>query len=530
MGWDRAGSQYEQLRVITVLAFALALLMRLWQINQIGFSGDQALYAGQAASLAGYGEFSDYFAPVSRGFTNFLVFQSFVALAYSLFGVNDFLARIVSVFFGVATVFVVYKLGSLLFDRVSGVLSSIVLAVSGYHVILSRMALIDSTTTFFFFSSLLLFARWLKFSDARDFYLALVLAVLSTLAKLTSVLIFPVMALLFMVSPARRITRNLFSGAVLYLLPFGVIILSYVVMNWGAATYGVEWQFSRALNNPVGDTAFVPPTADYYLAQISAYQGYVFPLLVCCAGAYAVLRRTLGDHLALATVLVPLVFFEIYPLKGFQFILPSIVAMSLLLGRFFSSLLQRFHNRRVIPIIGGTLFLVLVLSLTIESTTVVEYNAFYSGARELAYWVRDNTPDDAMFVTPLNGLANVIRYYSLKPAFPVLYLGQVNPDPSVNVDDLVAEGTIKYVIFDDYSTAILRPFSTHSLEVRTKLIEYVEGYAGRLIHVHYVSAELPGQGEVQVPRACLYELGQVADAAPEGHTPVDAKAGCPLTL
>lgn len=525
MEMSRAGSKYVHPRQIIVLAFALALLTRLWQINQVGFSGDQALYAGQAASLAGYREFSEYFAPVSRGFTNFLVFQSFVALGYSIFGVNDLLARIVSVFFGTATVFVVYQLGSLLFDRVSGALSSIVLAVSGYHVILSRMALIDSTTTFFFFSSLLLFARWLKFSDARDFYLALVLAVLSTLTKLTSVLIFPVMAILFMVSPSHRLTRSLFLRAVLYLLPFAVLVASYVVVNWGAASFGVEWQFSRALKNPVGDTTVAPSGADYYLNQILSYQGYVFPLLVFGAGVYAVLRRTLGDHLALATVLVPLVFFEIYPLKGFQFILPSVVAMSLLLGRFFA-VVQRFNPRRIIPLLASALFVVLILSLTVESVTVVEYNGFYSGARELAYWLRDNTPDDAMFVTPLNGMANVIRYYSLKPAFPVLYLGQVNPDPNVNLDELVAEGTIRYVIFDDFSTSILKPYSTHALEVRLKLTEYVEGYGGRLIYVHYVPVDLPEQGEIQTPRACIYELHAVD--APESSNPVEASFGCPL--
>jgi len=529
MEWSRAGSTYVHLRLILLFAFALALLTRLWQINQVGFSGDQALYAGQAASLAGYREFSEYFAPVSRGFTNFLVFQSFVALGYSIFGVNDLLARIVSVFFGMATILIVYQLGSLLFDRVSGALSSIVLAVSGYHVILSRMALIDSTTTFFFFSSLLLFARWLKFSDARNFYLALVLAVLSTLTKLTSVLIFPVMAILLMVSPSHRITRNLFLRAVLYLLPFAVLVASYVVVNWGAASFGVEWQFSRALRNPIGDTTVAPAGADYYVAQIFTYQGYFFPLLVLVGGAYAVLRRTLGDHLALATALVPLVFFEIYPLKGFQFILPSIVAMSLLLGRLFAGLVQRFNHRRIIPLLAGALFIALILSLTIESTTVVEYNAFYSGARELAYWLRDNTPDDAMFITPLNGMANVIRYYSLKPAFPVLYLGQVNPNPNVNLDELVAGGTIRYVIFDDYSSSILKPFSTHSLEVRLKLTEYVEGYGGRLIYVHYVPVELPEQGEIQTPRACIYELGAVDGQALESSGPVDASFGCPLT-
>ncbi len=484
----------------------------------IGFSGDQALYAGQAAGLAGFSAYSQYFAPVSRGFTNFLVFQLIVAAAYYIFGVSDILARTIALLFGIGTVLLIFRIGLVLFDRATAALSSIALAVSGYHVVISRMALMDSTATFFFFASLLLLTRWLKFSKSRDLYVSLVFAAISTLTKITAVLIFPIIAISLALRPSYRITRAKLSGAVIYLLPLAVLAASYLMVNSGTTTVGIEFQFSRASTHPIGDGAFALPKYDYYLTQILAYQGYVFLALVVLAGLYAVWKGTFGDHLVLATVLLPLTFFELYPLKGFQFVLPSIVAMSLLVGRLFASLLwkldseigwrrlQRLRPKRIVQVGAGIVFVVMIATLTIQAATVIEYNGFYTGARELAYWLRDNTPSDAKFVTSISGLANIVQYYSLKPAYPVLYLGQVNPDPNVNIDQLVGNGTVRYVILDDFSTSLLKPFATHALDVRLKLAEYISNEHGELIYIHYVTYKDPNLGDVTAPRAWVYKL------------------------
>ena len=505
------------LLLVSLPIFILALVVRIYHINLIGFSGDQALYAGQAAGLAGYKDYSRYFAPVSRGSTNFLIFQSIMAVAFSIFGVNDILARIVSVTFGVGTVIVVYLIAVTLFDKTVAALSSIILAMSGYHVILSRMALIDSTSVFFFFLCLFFFAKYLRFSNPKNVYLSLLFATLSTLTKVTSVVIFVVIAILLLARPSNKMTMPRIRRALTMLLPFAVLAGSYLLVNWGAATFGAEWQFTR-VGNPIGDGAFSPPKSDYYIRQIIAYQGYVFPLLVVAATVYSSWKRGPGDHLILASAIIPLAFFEFYPLKGFQFILPSIVAMSLLVGRFLGNLLQariyspgksflqRVGLKRIIPFCAGLAFVVLVLSLTVESATIVQYDGFYFGARELAIWLRDNTPNDARFLTPLNGMANIIRYYSLKPAYPVLYLGQVNPDPNANIDQLVANGTVRYVIVDDYSTSILKPYSNHAYIVRLTLNQIIANYHGVLIYVHYVSVERTTSGDIRIPRAWVYRL------------------------
>ncbi len=527
-------AHHDLLLVMTPVCI-LAIFTRVWQLNSLGFSGDQALYSGQAAALAGFGGFSSYFAPVSRGVTNFMIFQSFVAFVYSVFGVSDLAARVISAFFGIGTVILVFLIGITLFDRLSAVLSSTILAVSSYDVILSRMALIDSTAIFFFFLSLLFATRWMKFSGPRNFYLALTFAALSTLTKVTAVVIFAVLAILLVARPSQRTKRIRFVTAIAYLLPLVGLALYYAIGNWQAVTFGVGWQFWRASRNPVGDTNPAPPTPDFYLNQIIAYQGYLFTFLVAIAGAYAIRKKSLGDQLTLATTLVPLAVFELYPLKGFQYILPSVIGMSLMLGRFLGGLLQpripkklpassQFVRgatrrrarilrrisptvtRRIVPTAAGAVFIVLILSLTVQSLTVSEYSGYYAGARELAYWLRDNTPANATFVTMLNGLANVITFYSIKPAYPALYLGQVNPRPNIDVDQLVANGTIRYVVIDNYSTSILKPYAHHPFDVRLKLAQYIETYKGVLVYVHFVPVPDQNLGQTVIPRAWVYLL------------------------
>ena len=48
-------------RMILVAALAIGTFLRLWNINAMGFNTDEAVYAGQAASIAGVPGLKDIF-------------------------------------------------------------------------------------------------------------------------------------------------------------------------------------------------------------------------------------------------------------------------------------------------------------------------------------------------------------------------------------------------------------------------------------------------------------------------------------
>src|SRR3954466_12345190 len=92
----------DLLGIVAVTGLAvLAAFVRLWRLSDVGFRGDEAVYAGQAELLGHIGGMDRWFILASRGNSNFLVYQWFVAVVYRVFGVSDTAARVVSATFSV---------------------------------------------------------------------------------------------------------------------------------------------------------------------------------------------------------------------------------------------------------------------------------------------------------------------------------------------------------------------------------------------------------------------------------------------
>ena len=151
--WDREST----IRVVSVtLVMVLAAGIRIWGLNQIGFNTDEAVYSGQAAAIAQVPILKDIF-PVFRAHP--LLFQFLLALLFN-FGVSDLAARLLAVAIGVATVFIVYRLGSLLYGENTGLLAALILAVMPYHVVVSRQVLLDGPMVLCSTLTLYLLARY----------------------------------------------------------------------------------------------------------------------------------------------------------------------------------------------------------------------------------------------------------------------------------------------------------------------------------------------------------------------------------
>src|SRR5689334_15837084 len=130
---SRWGWRAEGAFVLTVI-LAIATFLRLYGLGRTGFNSDEAVYSGQAASIAGAKTFTPLF-PIYRAHP--LLFQSLLSVVYR-FTVSDFAARLLAVAFGVATVALYYVAGKRLYGRRAGMASAALLAVMPYHVVVSR--------------------------------------------------------------------------------------------------------------------------------------------------------------------------------------------------------------------------------------------------------------------------------------------------------------------------------------------------------------------------------------------------------
>jgi 4-amino-4-deoxy-L-arabinose transferase-like glycosyltransferase len=89
----------------------------------------------------------------------FFLIQHF---SFVVFGDNTFALRFPSAFFGLATVLLTITLGTMLYGKLAGVISGLLLAISTNSIYVSRVGLIDATVIFFIVLTIIFYRKGLQ--------------------------------------------------------------------------------------------------------------------------------------------------------------------------------------------------------------------------------------------------------------------------------------------------------------------------------------------------------------------------------
>ena len=499
---------------VLLAILALAAVARLWQLGNTGFRGDEAVYAGQAAVIAGDDELKRYFILASRSDSNFLLYQNIVSFFYTVFGVSDVLARAVSAVFSILTVLVTFELGRTLYGKKAGLLAALFVALSGYSVALGRLALLDSTMTLCMTLAMLCAAKWVKSADSRWLYAFAVATALAVQTKVPGGLVLPAFAIYLVVT---RQYRDLTVRTVLVCAGVFMVALTPALLHV-ASNPG---QFLAFLVQGGGRVSHVPWY--YYISKVTDHEGYLIPVIWMVGVLFALRNRTPGDVLALAWVSVVIAFFQLYPLKAFNYMLPIVPVLSVLAARAIISL--RYESPLRAARIGGLVapVAVLVAFAAVLGTSLISLNGVlannsYSGLREASYWLQSNTSQDEGVITMSRGSAQyVMSFYAQRDSYPfgrfrlatVIPGGVVvKPRPAEKgapVDwvsfwphKLIQSGEISYLVYytevggdDPPEEPIARTANQRQFR------KLIEAYDGRLIHTVYRNHE---------PRVWIYEV------------------------
>src|SRR5437762_819788 len=426
--------------ILAIGVLGIALFTRFWMLGGTGFSGDEAVYSGQAAVIAGDSEMARYFVLISRGNSNFLMFQYLVAGAYHLFGITDAVPRMVSAVFSTLTVPIAYELGRTLFNRRVAIGSAILLAASSYTIALGRLALLDAALGFFFALSMLFAAKWIRSQHSQNLWLYAfaAAAALAIQVKVTGVLVVVIAALYLVASgQIRKIRlRQWVGGGAVFVLFMAPALIEFAID---------PHQFLALLGDSTRRLSNVP--SGYYFRKLSSYEGFIFPTLWVLAVLIAVRWRTQGDKLLMAWILVGTLFFQLYPLKAYNYLLPLIPAYSVITARVIVSIADRIVAiaryprlaRRVAPVAFGALLLSTVAP--ISNTLAAQQQP---GLREAAMWLAEHTPKDAGVMTISQGSAQyAISFYSQRDAYPFgrFRLATVMPGGEILPPQLPSNGT-----------------------------------------------------------------------------------------
>jgi 4-amino-4-deoxy-L-arabinose transferase-like glycosyltransferase len=483
---------------------ALAVFLRFWRVDAVGFNSDEAVYAGQAAAIADVPELEPYF-PVFRAHP--LLFQTIHSIGYQL-GAGDAFGRLLAGAFGLATVVLVFELGRLLYGRRAGAVAAVLMALMPYHVVVSRQVLLDGPQTFFLTLTLYFLVRFAIGRRAAWLYAAGGAMGLSVLSKETSILVVGAAYAFFALSPevGARL-RDLAVAGGLMVVAMAAYPLSLQLA--GHSRSGHAYLAYQLFRRPNHDWTF-------YAATVPKAMGF---LVVALAVAGLVLYRkriSWRETLLVSWIVVPALFFQLYPVKGFQYLLPTAPAVALLAARTLAlwSPALELRGRRVPPALPALLAAAVVaVSLALPSwqrtqfspsTTFLAGSGGVPGGREMGRWIRSHVPEGATFLTIGPSMANIVQFYGHRRAYG-LSVGtnplRRNPayDPLPNPDFSIRSNDVQYLVWDAFSAARTSFFTE-------KLLGYVRRYNGRAVRTESIEVATQGGSRVRKPVIVVYAV------------------------
>jgi 4-amino-4-deoxy-L-arabinose transferase-like glycosyltransferase len=494
-----AGVQLLVLAVIT----GVAALFRFRELGAVGFNSDEAVYTGTAASLAGNESMRSLF-PIFRAHP--LLMQ--LAVSFTEHGrITDWAPRAIAASVGIGAVLATYGLGRKLYGPGAGLVAAGLLAVMPYHVVVSRQVLLDGPMTLL---SLLVLYCVIRYSEsaALSWMLATGAALGATaLCKETSLILIGGLYAFFALTPSVRIRlRHVLAGLLMLVLVITAFPLALAAS--GRANTGQHYLLWQLFRRPNHGWFF-------YFTQLPPALGWLV-LAFGIAGLFWLRREnTWRERLLLCWVLVPIAFFTVWPVKGYQYLLPVAPVAAILAGRTIwriggVSLLQA----RRIPAVALPVLLALLVASTLALTSwpklagqgsTLAGTGGVAGGREAGRWLAEHVPADATMLTIGPSMANVLQFYGNHRAYAL----SVSPSPNgrnpayvpvPNPDLSIREGQFQYLVWDAYTAKRTPSFAR-------KMTELVDRFHGIAV---YTATSTSGSASSPIPYATvvIYQVRQ----------------------
>ena len=475
------------------LVLAAGALLRVWHIDAIGLNSDEAVYVGQAAGI-GHVQGLDPYFPIFRAHP--LLFQTVLSFGFRLGLEPGSFERLASAVVGLLNVLLVFEIGRLLYGRRAGLLAAMALALMPYDVVVSRQVLLDGPMTLCATLALYMMVRFAMSERAMWLYGAGAALGLTVLAKETGIVLVGAIYAFLALSPAVRVRLKDLAKSMgvmaLVVAPYPLALM----LSGESGTGGnfLTWQLLRRPNH----------TWDFYATTVPGAIGPVV-LAAAAVGLWRSRRlRSWRETLLLSWILAPTAFFQVWPVKGYQYLLPAAPAVALLAGRGLAGL-----GSWVRPVAVAAVVLTLVVPSwqkiqPANGSSSLAGTGGVPGGREAGLWVGEHVPLGASLLTVGPSMANILQFYGRRKAYGLSV--SLNPlrrnptyEPLANPDLAIRHGALRYVVWDAFSAQRSPVFSR-------RLLRYADRYNGRVVETESVPGRTRSGKTARTPVIVIYEV------------------------
>ncbi|MFH1055419.1 MAG: glycosyltransferase family 39 protein [Candidatus Altiarchaeota archaeon] len=339
----------------------------------------------------------------SRGGFSFMsppAYTYLLSLAFHLFGAGVFVGRMVSIAFSCVSLYLLYALGSRIYDRKVGLTAAAFACLIPLHVMVGRNIQTDIVVACFQLAALVAYLDWRKSKDARMLHLAAVTVGVGFWFKPTALLMMPVVAIYETVL-ARNIrwpTRQHIHA----LLIAAIITSPFIV--WGLLTH--RGQLGQVAEVVAGghEASSLTNALDYYFSEL--LWGLSPPILLLLILYVITPIKRLSEHDLLPTtyLAVFLAFFLVYNYHSY-YLLPVAFPAALLAAKVVCSITDGRLSQLFTAVI---LAFLLLNSLLMLGAQKYGYNAL----RDLPSKIRPGEGSAVVISDSVDGsYGPIVRYY-----------------------------------------------------------------------------------------------------------------------
>ncbi len=318
----RGFNRWRRVFLIFLLVYASVLLLYL-DYAPIRWDETPHLLGGLLLSRGQFHEYTQtylFYPPL---------FDLTTALYYLIIGSSVFSARLVSLTFGILSVWITFEYTYRLYGPRNAMLSSILLASMPGIIILSRMALIETMLIFFFSISLFLFFSWMRTNNDKMLLLSGVTLGLGFIVKY-QILVAAIVMLVSGLFMWRKHVQKKIGKFVIMAIIAGAVVLPWFFLAYQSASANLgTWFYAIQVGNEertfYSEQFFLPL---FYLKEMTYVYWDIHPIslpiyILAFLGLGLWLRRRKPEHkFFLIWFFVVYVVFTIIPNKNWRYITP----------------------------------------------------------------------------------------------------------------------------------------------------------------------------------------------------------------